>query len=169
MDTAQNVDTKRKLMTLQEYTDNLEIVKGLFVDLDISDLSPDTINTKICEVQNNFNKAGRLAIDSINNLHLARTRVDAHKLNKEIVHNSSMISETVASLKSSDMREAAAANQAAGAAQELRSASEDKLMAEAYHESVMFVYGNLERSIDVLREKIKLFQSMLYLDPSSHR
>ena len=159
----------RKLMTAKEYSDNLEVLKNLFVDLDISDLSPDTINSKICEVQNNFNKAGRYAIESINNLHLARTTVDANKLNKELMHSSSMLATAVSSLKSSDMREAAAANMAAGSARDLRAASEDKLMAEAYHLSVMYVHGNLEKSIDVLREKIKLFQSMLYLDPTSHR
>ena len=159
----------KRLMTAQEYSDNTTILKTLFVDLDITDLSPDTINTKICEVQNNFNKAGRLAIDSINNLHLARTLVDANKLNKELMHSSSMLATAVSMLKSSDMREAAASNMAAGSARDLRAASEDKLLAEAYHLSVMFVHGNLEKSVDVLREKIKLFQSMLYLDPTGHR
>lgn len=160
---------EQRLMTSAEYDENISVIKSLFVDLDISDLSPDTINTKICEVQNNFNKAGRYAIDSINNLHLARTRVEANKLNRDMSHNSSLVSAAVASLKSSDMREAAAANMAIASSQDLKSANEDKLLAEAYHLSVMFVHGNLERSIDVLREKIKLFQSMLYLDPSSHR
>ena len=159
----------KTLMTAQEYNDNLAILKTLFVDLDITDLSPDTINSKICEVQNNFNKAGRYAIDSINNLHLARTMVDANKLNKELMHSSSMLATAVATLKSSDLREAQAANMSAGSARDLVSASESKLMAEAYHLSVMFVHGNLEKSVDVLREKIKLFQSMLYLDPTGHR
>jgi len=159
----------QKLMTAQEYESNLAILKTLFVDLDVSDLSPDTINSKICEVQNNFNKAGRFAIESINNLHLARTMVDANKLNKELMHSSSMLATAVSTLKSSDMREAAAANMSAGSARDLVAASENKLMAEAYHLSVMFVHGNLEKSVEVLREKIKLFQSMLYLDPSGHR
>ena len=162
----------KKLMTNDEYTANLEVLKKLFVDLDISDLSPDTINTKICEVQNNFNKAGRYAIDSINNLHYARTMVDTNKLNKELTINAAMTSPDVAEntkLKSADMRAAAASNMAAKSAEGLRASSEDKLMAEAYHLSVMYVHGNLERSIDVLREKIKLFQSMLYLDPTGHR
>ena len=160
---------EKRLMTGAEYEANTAVLKTLFVDLDITDLSPDTINSKICEVQNNFNKAGRFAIDSINNLHLARTMVDANKLNKELTHSSSMVSAAVSALKSSDMREAAAINLSAGSARDLRSANEDKLLAEAYHLSVMFVHGNLEKSVDVLREKIKLFQSMLYLDPSGHR
>ena len=162
----------KRLMTMQEYEANLAVLKTLFVDLDITDLSPDTINTKICEVANNFNKAGRYAIDSINNLHLARTMVDANKLNKELTLNSAMTSPEVsdnAKLKSADMRAAAANNIAAGTARDLTSASEAKLMAEAYHLSVMYVHGNLEKSVDVLREKIKLFQSMLYLDPTGHR
>jgi len=162
----------KRLMTAQEYNDNLAVLKTLFVDLDITDLSPDTINSKICEVANNFNKAGRYAIDSINNLHLARTMVDANKLNKELTMSSAMTSPTVlddVKLKSADMRAAAATTIAAGSSRDLRAASEEKLMAEAYHLSVMYVHGNLERSIDVLREKIKLFQSMLYLDPSGHR
>ena len=160
---------QKALMTAQEYADNTTLLKTLFVDLDITDLSPDTINAKICEVQNNFNKVGRLAIDSINNLHLARTMVDANKLNKELMHSSSMLATAVSSLKSSDLREAQAANMSAGSARDLRAASEDKLLAEAYHLSVMFVHGNLDKSVDVLREKIKLFQSMLYLDPTGHR
>ena len=92
---------QKALMTAQEYADNTTLLKTLFVDLDITDLSPDTINAKICEVQNNFNKVGRLAIDSINNLHLARTMVDANKLNKELMHSSSMLATAVSSLKSS--------------------------------------------------------------------
>lgn len=161
-----------KLMTQQEYTDNTALLKTLFVDLDISDLSPDTINNKICEVQNNFNKAGRLAIDSVNNLHLARTLVETNKLNRDLKHSSSMVSTDVIDnpkYKSADLRSAAADNLTEDASRGLRSAMEDKLLAEAYHQSVMFVHGNLERSIDVLREKIKLFQSMLYLDPTGHR
>lgn len=156
----------KALMTADEYVANIVEIKKLFVDLRVDDLTPDAINDKICTVQNNFNRISLMAIDSVNNLHLAKTMLEASKLSKELKYNSAMITEQVSNLKSSDMRQAMCEHLAGEAYTAANNAMAQKLDAEAYHESVMFVYENLKNSVDVLREKIRLFQGMLYLDPS---
>ena len=156
----------RKLMTVEDYIANISEIKMLFVDLRIDDLTPDAINEKICAVQNNFNKISQMAIDSVNNLHLAKTMLEANKMSKDFKYNEAMITEQVGNLKSSDMREAMCSHLVGSAYIEVKDAMANKLDADAYHESVMFVYENLKSSVDILREKIRLFQGMLYLDPS---
>ncbi len=156
----------KTLMTTAEYELNISEIKKLFVDLRVDDLTPDAINDKICTVQNNFNKISSMAIDSINNLHLAKTLLEASKMSKDLKYNAAMISEQVGNLKSADIREAMCAHLAGASYSGLTDAMAAKLDAEAYHDSVMFVHENLKNSVEVLREKIRLFQGMLYLDPS---
>ena len=123
----------KALMTSDEYTTNIAEIKELFVDLKIDDLTPDAINDKICAVQNNFNRISRMAIDSVNNLHLAKTMLEASRMSKERKYNSAMVTDQVRNSGASDIREAMCQHLIGEAYETVNKAMADKLDAEAYH------------------------------------
>lgn len=157
------------LMTKAQYETNLADLKRYFLDLDYTNLSPDLINTRLSTVLANFTKVTDYMIGAAINLNVAKKQVKAVKLEKDVAYNSNMFHEEVFSQKSKELREAKCSLLSQANEKALLAAEQAELDANAYYSSVKFIYENLETALGAMREQVKLFQNMLYLDPSGHR
>lgn len=157
------------LMTQEKYVANLKELQKYYVDLNYLDLTPDSINGRTCLVLQNYSKVTEYMIGAAINLNVAKKVVKAAKLAKDTAYNTNMFHEDVFSQKSKELREAKCALLTKADEQILAKASQDELDALAYYDSVKFVYENLQTALNSLKEQVKLFQNMLYMDPASHR
>lgn len=157
------------LMTQDQYKKNLSDLKQFYVDLDYKDLTPASINAKICNVLDNFSNITDYMVGAVLNLNLAKKTLKAAKLERDLAYSGYMLSAEVSTQKSKELREAACAKLTEAAERSLLKVAQDELDAVAYYESVKFIYENLEMALGSMKEQVKLFQNMLFLDSSSQR
>lgn len=157
------------LMTKEQYMKNLQDLRQYYVDLNYLDLTPDSINARMCNVLQNYTKVTEYLIGAAINLNVAKKTVKAAKLEKDTAYNTNMFNEEVFSQKSKELRESKCALLTKVADAQLLKVSQDELDAVAYYDSVKYVYENLQTALGSLKEQVKLFQNMLYMDPANHR
>jgi hypothetical protein len=148
---------------------NLAELKQFYVDLDYADLTPASINGKISKVLENFSNITDYMVGAVLNLNLAKKALKAAKLERDLSYSGYMLSADVSGQKSKELREAKCALLSEAAERSLLKIAQDELDAVAYYESVKFIYENLEMALGSMKEQVKLFQNMLFLDPAGHR
>jgi len=154
------------LMTMDQYKTNLQALKQYYVDLNYMDITPDAVNVRTCQILQNYSKVTEYMIGAAINLNLAKKTVKGTEFTKDNEYNTSMFNPAVAELKSKELREAKAESLTSASAKLLLDCNLAQLDAQAYYDSVKFVYENLQTALGAMKEQVKLFQNMLYMDPS---
>lgn len=156
------------LMTQAQYVQNLQDLRAYYVDLNYLDLTPDSINARMCKVLQNYSKVTEYIIGAAINLNVAKKLVKTEKLTKDNAYNTNMFNEEVSCQKSKELRESKCALLSTANEQAMLAANLAELDAVAYYDSVKYIYENLQTALGSLKEQVKLFQNMLYMSPGTH-
>ena len=160
------------LMTPEQYLAGIEKAKKLFVSLQIAgatDAESATppaawLNRKIAEVNGNFEHITDLAVSSEKNRAVARKVVNMKELALTCANSRAMLASAARTeLKSADLRNAYCTSVTDAELAALSAAKQDKEDAESYHAAIMHVKGDLEHTIELLRDQMRLVQNLLYL------
>lgn len=161
------------LMTAEQYLDGIAAAKKLFVSLHIDGATDDEmatppaawINKKIAETKMNFERITGLAVSSEKNRAIARKQVNVRKLSADTAFSKAMLASAArsAELKSAELRKAFCTDAINDELAALSAAEQDKEDAESYHAAIMHVKNDLEHTIELLRDQMRLVQNIMYL------
>ena len=150
--------------TDDHYTTKIAELKTLFMDLKEENLNPKNINVKICQVQRNYNRVIELAIEALDNKVIAARQLRSAKLMYDMAYSSAMLNDDVKAAGSADLRKAKAQLMVKKEDGDVNDATYVKDKADSYFDAVKMMYDDLEMAYQTLKEQVKLFQNMLYLD-----
>lgn len=160
------------LLTPEQYLDGLHQAKQLFVSLHIDGATDAEMamppvawmNSKLAEVKANFEKITVLAVESERNRAIARKMLNSRRLDVDMATSKAMLASAARSeLKSADLREAFCTNATDKELAALSAAEQDKEDAEAYHAAIMHVKNDLEHTVELLRDQMRLVQNVIYM------
>jgi len=160
---------KTSLMTQEQYVTNLGELEKFYVNINFVSVSPQELNEKMGEVLQNLNKVSRYMVGAAINLGVAKSSIKSVTLIRDAAHNSVLLTDDVSSLKSAELRSAKCKTLILEDEKNLCQAQIHQVEADSYYLAVKTTYETLNTSVSVLKEQIKLFQNMLYIDSSSNK
>lgn len=146
------------------YEANIKELEKYYVTLDNSLIGPEKLSSKLIEIVNNLNIVSQYLVEAILNLNKHKAIVKSLSAERSIEYSSALVSEDVIKLKSAELRQATANLKLQPIDNSLNHANTEYTNALAYHDAVKLIYDTLISNMGILKEHIKLYQNMLYVE-----
>jgi hypothetical protein len=153
-----------QLLKEEDYLKNIEIAKGLLVDLSTEGLTPNDITDTLVKCSNNLNKLTKMLSEAVINLQAYDQVMKTTKAEFEIKKSAALLTEEVSFMKTAELRDAKASEIVKDLKVTALTALEDRDAANMYVTILRTYYDTLSITIGLIKEKIKLLQGLTYLE-----